>query len=197
MAIRRGLPIERAALAWPLKRRHPCSVFIGHGTAQRSLTAQPAAEMATRLTEDLVKGRSGQFDLESVQWLDCAHMNVAVVEVIDKCTSLQDLKLGDNNVRHCVRVWYSCMCVCVCDCTRLLLHACRQRMLRVALEVCVVSYLSRVLCMAPADMRIRRTLDTRGATSNAPQIKTLSCIAGLPRLTSLDVSHNKLSTLGA
>lgn len=63
-----------------------------------------AASGGLRMTEDLLKAKSGQFDLESIQWLDLTGCGIARMENLAQLTSLQELRLGRNNVRLRCRV---------------------------------------------------------------------------------------------
>jgi len=58
-----------------------------------------AAGGGLRMTVDLIKAKSGQFDLESIQWLDMTGCGIPTMENLSELTSLQELKLGRNNLR--------------------------------------------------------------------------------------------------
>lgn len=56
------------------------------------------------LSADVVKARSGQFDLESVQRVSLARMALGKVAVLQRCTSLVSLDLRGNMLTSCTQL---------------------------------------------------------------------------------------------
>ena len=69
------------------------------------------------LTADMLKTRSGQFDLESIQRVSLSRMALGKVEVLQQCTSLVSLDLSGNMVSrtaHTRRMAHLLGCCCPC-----------------------------------------------------------------------------------
>lgn len=59
-----------------------------------------ASESSSRLTPHMLKGRTGEFDLESISFLDLSGMGLHDISCISECMGLLHLDLTNNNLSN-------------------------------------------------------------------------------------------------